>query len=329
MAQYVMGIDVGTTGAKAIVFDSEGNVAGTGYKEYACEYPRPNWVEQDADMLRSAVLEVCADAVNNAGLQDAGDIISVSVSAQRCCVLFIDKDGNVLKMISWLDNRADEEVDRLEKEVGAARYYAITGMPLSTVWILPKVMWVQKNEPELWKNTGKIVQLHDYIAHCLGAEDYYSDEPDSAFWGFWDTDKLSWHDDFLQTYDIRKDMLPEVRMPGTCIGRISKNIARITGLSENTALCVGAGDQNCAAVGAGVVRPGMASVSIGTGGLATVFLPNAFRDPQGKMMVTNSAVHGNWQLEGLQNGAAGVLRWFRDEIGALDKREAEEAGEDT
>jgi xylulokinase len=94
-------------------------------------------------------------------------------------------------------------------------------------------------------------------------------------------------------------------------------------------LCVGAGDQNCAAIGAGVVRSGTASVSIGTGGLATVFAPSPFRDPAGKGMVTNSAVHGNWQIEGLQNGAAGVFRWFRDELALYDKTEAEKIGQDS
>lgn len=327
MEKYALGIDVGTTGTKAIVFDLSGREKGKAYREYACEYPQPNWVEQDAGILREAVFDVCASAVQNAGV-DKEEIVSMGVSAQRCCVLFIDNRGEVMKMISWMDNRADEEVAVLKKEIGMMKYYNITGLPLSTTWILPKILWMKKNEPEIWRRSRRIVQLHDYILHCLGADDYYTDEPDAAFWGFWETNQLKWNENMLKMFHIKEEMLPQVRASGTCIGKVPLGIAEKLGLSGRTSLCVGAGDQNCAAIGAGVVRPGLASVSLGTGGLTTVFTSNPYRDPRGKTMVTNSAVHGNWQLEGLQNGAAGVFRWFRDEIAALEKYEAERDGLD-
>lgn len=327
MAEYVMGVDVGTTGTKAIIFDLTGIEKGKAYQEYTCEYPQPNWVEQDARMLRQAVLDVCALAVRDAGVSGE-EILSVSVSAQRCCILFSDDRGEIMKMISWLDNRADEEVAGLEKEVGTLKYYSITGLPLSTTWILPKILWMQKNEPEIWRHSKKILQLHDYILRCLGADDYYSDEPDASFWGFWETNHLKWNSKMLEMFHIKKEMLPQIKASGTCVGTISPEIAETLGLSKRTKLCVGAGDQNCAAIGAGVVRPGLASVSLGTGGLTTVFTSKPYRDPRGRTMVTNSAVHGNWQLEGLQNGAAGVYRWFRDEIAALEKYESERDGTD-
>ncbi len=327
MAQYVMGIDVGTTGTKAVIFDMSGRSVSSAYSEYVCEYPQPNWVEQDAAMLKSTLLRLCAEAVKDSDV-NREEIVSVAVSAQRCSVLFIDENDEVMKMISWLDNRPDEEVAFLERQVGATRFYNVTGMPLATTWILPKILWMQKHEPEIWGRAKRVVQLHDYILHCLGTEDYYGNEADSAFWGFWETDKLDWHFESLEAFGIAEKQLPRVKPPGTPVGTMPADIAKAMGLSEKTLLCVGAGDQNCAAIGAGVVRAGTASVSLGTGGLATVFTKKPFRDPRGKTMVTNSAVHGNWQLEGLQNGAAGVFRWFRDEIAALEKKEAEQAGKD-
>ena len=325
MKKYLMGVDVGTTGTKAIVFDLDGNAVGRDYEEYSCVYPYPNWVEQDAELLAEATKRVCVQAVKNAGI-DAGSIASVSVSAQRCCVLFMDDADNCLKMISWMDNRAPGEVKEIEERFGADRFYQITGLPLSTTWILSKLMWVRKNEPDIWNKTVRIVQLHDYILKKLGADEYYSDEPDSAFWGFWDTDKLCWNEELLSMFDIDRGMLPKVMRAGTRVGAMTGDFAG--GIFAGVPICVGAGDQNCAAIGAGVVAEGCASVSIGTGGLATVFISSPFRDDLGKTIVTNSPVHGGWQIEGLQNGAAGVLRWFRDEIAALEYYLAEQNGTD-
>jgi xylulokinase len=327
MQQYIIGVDVGTTGTKAVIFDLKGESIGSAYQEYVCDYPRPNWVEQDAQMLGEAVVAALRQAVQKAGISK-GSIASISVSAQRDCVIFIRDDGKPMKMISWLDNRAGEEVARIEKEMGADRFYALTGLPLATAWILPKILWVQKNEPELWNKSVRVVQLHDFILRMLGAGDFYEDEPDASFWGFWDTNKRRWDLDTMKLFGISESILPKVFLSGTKVGTVSGDIAAAAGISENTPLCVGAGDQNSAAIGAGVVREGLASVSIGTGGLATVFMPRIFRDPAGKAMVTGSAVPGNWQLEGLQNGAAGVYRWFRDELALFDKMVAQTTGED-
>ena len=326
MEKYLLGVDVGTTGAKAMVFGLSGEAIGTGYEEYICDFPKPNWVEQDAALLAAAVRRVIKKAVEAAAVPPEA-IVSLAVSAQRDCVLFIDQNNEPLKMISWKDNRADEQVARIEKEIGADAFYRLTGLPLSTAWILPKIMWVQDNEAGLWEKTARVVQLHDFILHSLGADDYYNDEPDASFWGFFETDKIAWRMDIAEKFGIGAGMLPIVKQPGTRIGQVSAEVAIETGLSENTLLCVGAGDQNCAGTGAGVVRPGMASVSIGTGGLAIVFLEKPFRDPNGKGIITINAVHGNWQIEGLQNGSAGVLRWFRDQLAIYDKLEAEKDGE--
>ncbi|MCL2112017.1 MAG: FGGY family carbohydrate kinase [Clostridiales bacterium] len=327
MDKYLLGVDVGTTGTKAMVFGLSGEAFGTGYEEYICDYPRPNWVEQDAAHLASAVRRVVREAVKASGVP-AEAIVSLAVSAQRDCLLLIDSEGTPLKMISWLDNRAGEQVCRIERELGADEFYRLTGLPLSTAWILPKIMWVQENDAELWAKTARVAQLHDFILHSLGADDYYNDEPDASLWGFFDTDNVCWLPDLMEKFDIESGKLPVVKQPGTKVGHVSAEVSAETGLSESTLLCIGGGDQNCASAGAGVVRPGLASVSLGTGGMAIVFLDRPFRDPQGKGIITINTVHGNWQIEGLQNGSAGIMRWFRDQIALYDKTEAEKDGED-
>lgn len=312
---YLLGIDVGTTGTKVIVFDLTGTAVSSAYQEYTCSYPRAGWVEQDCNLLIETVYACCKKAVT--GIAD-GTICGIGISAQRSSTVFLDEWGKPIKMISWLDNRAPEEVEEIAAKIGREKFYEITGLPLCATWMLPKILHTRKHEPEVWKNTRKIVQLQDVILHALGADGYASDEPEACFFGLWDSRGFCYSEELLQCFDIDRELLPEIRPSGTLAGRVSAGVAERTGLVPGTPLCVGIGDQNSAAIGAGIVEKGMISVSIGTGGLATALLDTCYRDPLGQAMVTNHAIHGMWTFEGLQNAAAGAFRWFRDEIAAYE-----------
>ena len=189
-------------------------------------------------------------------------------------------------------------------------------------------MWLQKNEPKVWESVSKVIQLQDYILKVLGAEDYFVDISDAGLFGIWETDNLRWSEKLLRLFSIDKKILPIPKPSGEIVGKISKKASEKTSFLEGTPICVGAGDQNSAVIGAGIVYDGYLSVSLGTGGIAIAYLDNKFRDPNEKSMVTNHAIYGKWQLEGYQAGAAGVFRWFRDEIASLEKSYAEKSGKD-
>ena len=325
--KYIAGIDVGTTGSKTIIFDIEGNMISSGYKEYGCSYPKPGWVEQNPMDLLDGVYCSCKSAIDSSGI-DPSEIASVGLSAQRCSVIFIDKENKPLKMLSWQDNRAVDEVKEIRKVIGDEEFYAITGLPNSTTWILPKIMWTRKNTPEIWNKTVKMVQVHDFILKALGANDYYVDPDDASFFGFYDTDKFDWHKGMMDTFDLKPEQFSIPKNSAENAGYVTAEAEKMSGLKQGTPLSIGSGDQNCASIGAGIVKKGMASVSLGTAGMATAFLDNPYRDPMGFAMVVSHAVYGKWELEGLQNGAAGVFRWFRDEIADKQKHDAEKLGED-
>jgi len=325
--KYLVGIDVGTTGTKTIIFDLNGAIVGSGYKEYSCIYPKPNWVEQDVNVLIDAIFETNRQALKNSKV-DPSDILSIAASTQRGCCVFVGRDDKPLKMISWQDNRTTDEVAQIDKKLGSDEYYKITGMPNTPTWLLPKILYIRDKEPKIWEQTKKHVQLQDVVLKALGSDDYYTDEASIALSGMWDTDNFCWSEKVINTFNIDKNRLSKVLPSGTCIGGVSKEASQRGGFNEGTPICVGIGDQNSAAVGAGVVYPGMLSVSIGTGGMAVAFLENKYRDPKGKTIICNHALHGFWQFEGLQNGAAGVFRWFRDEVAALEKFQAEQNGTD-
>lgn len=326
--QFFMGIDVGTTGTKVMVFDEQGGVHASAYEEYACIYPKAGFVEQDCRILMDAVYGCCRKVLSDTKLKRE-EIAGLSISAQRSSTIFLNENGQPLKMISWLDHRAGEEVEEIREKVGAEQFYEITGLPLSTTWMLPKILYVRKKEPEVWKRTKRIVQLHDYILHELGGDDYVSDEAEAGFFGLWDNRNFCWSQELLNAFEIGQELLPEIKASGVFAGAVSRETAEKTGLQPGTGLYVGLGDQNSAALGAGIVEQGMISISIGTGGLATALLDNCYRDPKGNTMVTNHAIHGLWTFEGLQNAAAGVFRWFRDEIAAYEQARDKEGVYDT
>ena len=323
--QLLAGIDVGTTGVKTILFEGNGTVFSSSYQEYGCTYPQTGWVEQDPQMLMEALSATCRQAMEAVD-PDQAEVAGVSVSAQRSCVILLDEADAPLKMISWLDNRAVEEAGEIGRRFGADRFYEITGLPLCATWILPKLLHTRANNPELWSRTRRVCQLHDFILRQLGADDFYGNEAEAGFWGLWDNTRLCYSDELLEAFSLDRSMLPAIRRTGQPAGTVSPAAAEATGLPQGTLLCIGAGDQNSAALGAGVVEPVAVSISLGTGGLATIVLDGCYRDPLGQSMVTSHAIHGLWTFEGLQNAAAGAFRWFRDEIAALEKSRSEDPG---
>ncbi|MHB1336357.1 MAG: FGGY-family carbohydrate kinase [Candidatus Humimicrobiaceae bacterium] len=321
--KYLAGIDIGTTGAKVALFNLKGDMLSSGYREYSCAYPKPGWVEQDLKIMVKSALEASRECMEKTNIKNT-EIATVSLSTQRSCTIFADKDGNeIMPMISWQDGRSSHEAEYIKNTVGADNYYKITGLPIGPTWVLTKILWLQKNEPEKWKKVSRVLQLQDYFLKKLGSNDFAVDIPDAAMFGLWETDKFRWSEDLLKHFNLTSSNFSSPVPSGTIIGKISKSVSELSGLAEGTPLCVGAGDQNSAVIGAGVINDGQMSVSIGTGGIAITFLDKPFRDPNKMNMITNHAINGKWQMEGLQNGAAGVFRWFRDEIAFYEKKEAE------
>ena len=327
IGKYLAGIDIGTSGAKVAIFSLDGKVVGSGYKEYKCIYPKPNWVDQDIDYLLDCTMNSCREALTNSNI-DTSEIMSISLSSQRTCSIFIDKKGKPLRnMISWQDNRAYLEVEYIKRKILQEEFYKTTGLPLSTTWLLPKILWFKKNEPAAWEKVYRIVQVQDYVLKALGVSNYYCDISDIVTTGMWDTDYMKWDKKLMKIAEIEETMLSIPTLSGSCVGKISKKVAEKTGFLEGTPICVGAGDTNCSALGAGIVTNGQVSVSIGTGGIAVAYLDKPYRDPKQRLMVTNHVIHGKWQLEGFQAGAAGVFRWFKDEIATMEKLLATSAKE--
>ena len=154
MVKYIMGIDVGTTGSKAMVMDSQGNIIGSGYREYKLNEPKPNWVEVGAKFLLEITFEAVKDAVDDSKLDPAA-IEGISFSVNRSSFCLMDADLNVIddKMYIWLDSRAESVMEEINSKISPKRRNAITGMPGYNIFAIAKYYWVKKNEPETYKKT--------------------------------------------------------------------------------------------------------------------------------------------------------------------------------
>lgn len=325
MSKYLMGIDVGTTGARSVLFDFEGNPIHSEYQEYGATYPKPGWVEQNMEEMVQQTMAACKAVIAKSGV-DPTEIASVGFSTQRSVTTPVDEEGkSVRPMISWQDARTTSEVTEMMALIDAQRYYNISGMPMGTTWIITKVLWLRKNEPETFEKIYKIVSTQDAVLKAFGAEDFYTDLPDMAFYGVWDTPEVKWSQELCDLFGVSPSMFGKPTPPGTQVGTVPGHVAALTGLAEGTPLCVGAGDQNCGVLGMGAIEPGMATVTLGTAGLAIVSLEEPI-EGIGGLMITNHVMRGMWEAEGLTNAAASSYRWFRDTVGTFEKNLEQENG---
>lgn len=324
MAEYLAGVDVGTTGARCMIFDLYGNPVAGHYCDYGAAYPRPGWVEQDPNLLIARTMEACRSAVDRSGI-DPRRIASIGFSAQRSVACPVQADGTPVRpMFSWQDARTAEQVQELRRIISDEEYYAQSGLPLGTTWIITKLLWMRRHEPERLAHTARFVQNQDLVLRAFGADDFYTDLCCAVFYGVWDIRRADWNRPLMDQLGLGPEMFGRPTPPGTQVGTISPAVAEKTGFAAGTPLCLGAGDQNCSVLGMGAVEPGLATVTLGTAGLAILATGRPLAG-FGGMMITHHVAPGMWEVEGLSNAAAASLRWFRDVVGTREK-EIESAG---
>ena len=327
MSQYLAGIDVGTTGTRCSIYDLKGKRLSSEYLEYPSTYSQPGWVEQDISFMIERCMEACRDTVKASGIKPE-DIASIGFSTQRSVTCPVDANGDPVRdMISWQDARTSAEVEDMRKLIGDEEYYALSGLPMGTTWIISKILWMRKNEPELYAKTAKVVQNQDIVLRAFGADDFFTDMSCMPFYGVWDIKNACWNEKLMSLFRVHADFFGKPTLPGTQVGTIGADVAAKTGFAVGTPICLGAGDQNCSVIGMGSIKPGMATVTLGTAGLAILTTDQPVPG-FGGMMITHHAVPGQWEVEGLANAAASSFRWFRDEIGTQEKAIAEKTNTD-
>ena len=306
----LLGIDLGTTGCKAAVCSVKGEVLGTGYIEYPLISPRPEIVEQDANLWWSLTRQVAKQAIADSGV-DGRTVRALGVSAQGISFVPVDRAGRALRRaITWLDTRASAEVATIRRRIADRELFQVTGKRPGAFYVLPKLLWLQRHEPRLYRNAHKFVMAHGYLLLqlCGTAVTDFTMASGSLLLDLW---RLEWSDDLLTAFGIRREQLPDLAQAGTVAGTLAVDVARDLGLRSETLVVVGGQDQKCAALGAGI-RPGRATVSLGTASAISCLTGEPILDPNRRIPAFPFVVPGYWDLEGVVSTSGAALRWIRD-----------------
>ncbi|MBQ9747492.1 MAG: xylulokinase [Clostridia bacterium] len=309
--RYVIGIDLGTSGTKTVLFDEHGAVIASALVEYPMAQPQNGWAEQDPSDWWNAARDTIHTVVTESGVA-AGDIVGVGISGQMHGLVMLDAENRVLRpSIIWCDQRTAEECRDIERRVGRERLIQITANPALTGFTASKIMWVKKHEPEIYKQCAHILLPKDYVRLMLTGV-YATEVSDASGMQLLDIANRIWSQEVLEKLDIDIDLLGDVYESPEITGYITEEAAALTGLAVGTPVVGGAGDNAAAAIGTGTVHDGDAFTTIGTSGVVFAHTKDMVIDPDGRVHTFCCAVPGEWHVMGVTQGAGLSLRWFRD-----------------
>ena len=308
---YLLGLDVGTSGTKTALFDTSGGVIASKTIEYPLSQPQNGWAEQDPrDWWQAACGGIRAVLAESGVSPD--QIRGIGLSGQMHSLVLLDENNEPLRpAILWCDGRTAAECEEIYERVGRERYLGITANPALTGFTAGKILWVRRYEPELYAKCRHILLPKDYIRLLLTGE-YATEVSDASGMGLLDVPHRCWSDEVLEALEIEKGMLAKVYESPEITGAVSARAAAETGLAEGTIVVGGAGDNAAAAVGTGVVTDGKAFATIGTSGVVFAHTSTLSVDPKGRVHTFCCAVPNAWHVMGVTLAAGASLQWFRN-----------------
>lgn len=328
--RYLLGIDIGTSATKTVLFDEEGRVISSASQEYPLHQPRNGWAEQDPEDWKRAVLGTLRTVVEQSGRSglEGSEIKGIGLSGQMHGLVMLDGEGKVLRpSIIWCDQRTGEEVEDMLRIMPRERWIEITANPPLTGWTAAKILWVKKHEPELYAKCRHILLPKDYIRYILTGK-FATEVSDASGMQLLDVPGRCWSEEILEKLEIDPSLLGTVYESCQVTGELLPEIAELTGLSAGTKVVGGAGDNAAAAVGTGVVENGTAFTTIGTSGVVFAHSDSLTIDPKGRVHTCCCAVPGAWHVMGVTQAAGLSLKWFKDQFCQDYMEESARLGED-
>jgi xylulokinase len=321
----LLGIDIGTYSSKGVLCTPDGEVVASQVVEHGISMPRPGWVEQDADAVWwNDLVEICRAVTGER--YPASEIGGVAVSAIGPCMLPVDNAGWPLRpgVLYGIDTRAQEEIAWLNEHVGDEAMFELGGMALTSQAIGPKILWLRSNEPEIYKQTHKILTASSYLIYRLTGEYVIDRHTGAHFNPLIDIQTLAWDTRFAEPI-IDMDRLPQLHWSTDIVGTVHRKAAEETGLAVGTPVTAGTVDAAAEAVSVGVVEPGDLMVMYGT---TLFFLLVTNRPiPDRRMWATGYTLPGTYDAAGGMATTGALTRWFRDEFAAGEVMAEAEGGE--
>ncbi len=303
-----IGLDVGTTGVKALAIAPDGTVLARAERGYPLSTPAPGWSEQDPEDWWRASSEALAEV--SAGLAVAG----IGLSGQMHGLVCLDGADRVIRpAILWNDQRTAAECAEIEARIGLERLIALTGNRALTGFTAPKLLWLRRHEPDAYARIARVMLPKDYVRLRLTGA-WAIDVADASGTLLLDVARRRWSTEVLDALGLPEPWLPPVLESPAISGHVQASDNVSLAPLGGVPVAAGAGDCAAAAVGVGAIAPGMLSLVLGTSGVVFATLPGYAAEPQARVHAFCHAVPGAWHAMGVMLSAAGSLQWFRDRL---------------
>jgi len=322
-----LGIDIGTSGCKAVVFDDTGQQLALASREYDVIFYENGGAELDSE----AVIEKCFRVIKECSEQvEPNSIAGLGISSQGEAFTAIGGQNEILcnAMISS-DMRSEAYVKSWPEAFGEEKLYNITGHTAHPMFTLFKLLWLKDNKPDIWRKTGKLLCFEDLLQLKLGLDPAIG-WPLAGRTMMFDVRKHEWSGEILDAIGLTPAQLAKPLPSGSIAGRIDKKIASELELADNAFVVTGGHDQPCGALGAGVTKPGMAMYATGT----VECITPAFSTPvftgdlqKNNLCTYDHTVNGMYVTVAFSLTGGNILKWFRDEFGQPENAQAEKSGE--
>ncbi|MBQ9942598.1 MAG: xylulokinase [Christensenellaceae bacterium] len=324
MAKLILTHDLGTSGGKTVLFDSEtGAVLAKEHGDYTTFYGQDGAVEQNpADWWKV----VCQNTQRLLSRFDKKDIAAVSFSAMMMGVTAVNKKGEPLcNSLIWADGRSKKQMDVLEERMGPERLYEVSGLRASPYYSLSKLMWIKEHRPEIYKETYKTLHCKEYLVHKLTGK-MVTDYSDASGTMAFDVRNKCWSSELLAAADVDGEKFPQM-LPGyTVVGEVTPAAAAECGLAPGTPVVLGGGDGPCCRVGMGAVKPGRECVNIGTSALDSLIMDRPIDDKARRVINFNHILPHLVSVTGTMQAAGASITWMKDNLCKEEAARAEKEG---
>lgn len=321
--KYLLAHDIGTSGNKATLYTTDGELVSSITHSYQGRFFNGNWAEQNPEDWWQAVCHTTTSLLSKI---DSKDVIAVSFSGQMMACLCVDENGTPLRdTILYCDQRAEQESNDLLKKIDAFDIYKITGHTASAVYSLQKLLWVKNNEPDIYENTYKMLNPKDYIAFKMTGN-MYTDYSDAGGTGAFDIVKLDWSEEILDLCEVDGDKFPEAKSSIFVCGEVTSSASKQTGLAAGTPVVIGAGDGCAAGVGAGSVSVHKSYTCIGSSAWVATTTKHPIVDEAMRTTTFPHAVPNLYHpCDAMQTGGASY-NWAKNVLCEMEVAEAHAKG---
>ena len=323
MKTYLIGIDIGTSGCKIAVFNKVGEVLAAQSGTYPVYYPKPGWAEQNPEDWWNTICQVLPEMLQKAEISP-DEIAGIGIDGQSWSAIAVDENGNVLTNTPiWMDTRAQEICERLNKEIGEDKIFEVAGNSLQPSYTTAKIIWYKENLPEVYEKIDKILQSNSFIAFKLTGA-ITQDMSQGYGLHCFDMKKGCWDEEMCRHLGIPMEFLPEICECDHVVGSVTAKAAVECGLAEGTPVVAGGLDAACGTLGAGVIHPGETQEQGGQAGGMSICIDEYKADP--RLILGYHVIPGKWLLQGGTTGGGGVMRWFEREFADYERMMKEQTG---